>query len=88
MQLQEIMVPSETISHRCKESEKALFGIENFLNLLQARSRGIIKSFDLSHPDVIEVVYSKIDKLPFTWEDIKNQVENELVHYVRFYPKA
>jgi hypothetical protein len=64
------MVPSETISHRCKESDKVSFGIENFLNLLQARSKGIIKKFDLSQPDVIEVVYSKIDNLPFTWEDI------------------
>ena len=55
---------------------------------MKSKCRGIIKSYDVSQPDVIDVVYSKIPSLPYSWEDIKSQVENELVHFVRFYPKT
>ncbi len=43
-----MIVPSETITYNFKDSDKNLFEIENFLKKLQSKSKGIIKSFDVS----------------------------------------
>jgi archaellum component FlaC len=69
----------ETIKHKCLEYVKDLFGIKKVLNKLKTESEGIIKSFDVSHRDIIKVVYMKKKNLEFTWEDIKKQIEDELL---------
>jgi hypothetical protein len=77
---------SEKVIYVCEDLEKDYFKIRKYLDHWHYMSEGIIKSFDLSKHDIIEVVYLKTAKQLFTWEDIKYEVEEELVHYVKFDP--
>ncbi len=87
-ELQNMGPPSETIQHKCRNMDKADFKIAQFLTSLKLNSQGVIKSFDVSKDDIVEVVYSKIETPNFSWRDIKNQVEEQMIHYVRFQPKS
>jgi len=61
------MPPCEKIKYKCKNSHKKTYGISNFLTNLKPLSKEVIRSFDLSKADIVEVVYRKIELPDFSW---------------------
>ena len=48
------------VKYECKEADKDFCDIYNFLKTLQHTSEGIIKSFDASQHNIVEVEYCKV----------------------------
>ena len=79
-------IETEVIEYKCKNNEKQIIGIEGFLNKLKQTQQGVIQSFDISQNDKIVVEYQKINRRGFTWEEVKKQVEGELIQTIYYNP--
>lgn len=85
-----VEVEIETLQHKVKEQMKYLFRLQLKLDELKNMYPKVIAKCDLSKKDIVLIEYRKLSKedgADIDWEDVRGEVNNEMVSRVPFYIK-